>query len=76
MNQTDKIDIMHEALQQILNWALAYPVAMFPEPDWKKCAELLRAGGIELAWVSGSNMRHCLEGVGSIAKAALESVQD
>jgi hypothetical protein len=60
-----------EALQRIEQWSEAYPVAVFPEPDLAKAAQLLQAGGITLDSVSAHCMRHVIAGVGAIAKAAL-----
>jgi hypothetical protein len=76
MSSDEKIEILSEALQQILNWCEAYPVSVFPEPDLKKAAVLLRVGGLTLDAVSASSARHCLQGVGAIVVAALESVKD
>jgi len=76
MNDEDKIDVLSEALRQILNWCTAYPIKAFPEPDWRKVRMLLDAGGVDIAAVTGSNMRFCLEGVGAIAMAALEAIKD
>jgi hypothetical protein len=46
-----------EALKQIVEWARAYPLQAFPEPDFVKARALLEAGGITLDAVSASNMR-------------------
>lgn len=45
----------------------AYPLSVFPEPNFKKARELLEAGGIALDWISASNMRHVVEGVRNLA---------
>lgn len=66
---------LEEALQRIQQWSEAYPLAVFPEPDFKKAAELLQAGGITLDAVSASSMRHVIEGVGKIASEALLTSQ-
>jgi hypothetical protein len=66
-----KLDQCEEALHQIDSWSRAYPLRIFPEPDLKRVRELLEAGGITLDSVSASCMRHCVEGVGKIARAAL-----
>jgi hypothetical protein len=60
-----------EALQRIVQWADAYPLDVFPEPDFKKIHEALKAAGLSLDQVSASNMRHVVKGVGEIARAAL-----
>lgn len=69
--QQDRIDELTEALQRIVQWSEAYPLNIFPEPDFEKAAELLKAGGITLDAISASNMRHVVEGVGKIARDAL-----
>lgn len=66
-------DRLRQALWQIADWAKAYPLSVFPEPDFAKAAELLSAGGITLDAISASNMRHAVEGVGKIAQAALDT---
>ena len=67
----DKLDRYEQALQRIVSWSDAYPLDIFPEPDFKKASALLNAGGITLDAVSASCMRHVVEGVGKIAREAL-----
>jgi hypothetical protein len=67
----DKFDRYELALERIVQWADAYPLDIFPEPDFKRVRELLAAGGITVDAVSASCMRRVIEGVGNIAKAAL-----
>jgi hypothetical protein len=62
-----------DALERIVQWCEAYPIDIFPEPDFKKAAELLKTGGITLDAVAASCMRHVVEGVGKIAREALEN---
>jgi hypothetical protein len=69
----DRCDRYEEALQRIVQWSEAYPLDVFPEPDLKRAADLLRAGGITLDAVSAHCMRHVVEGVGKIAREALKS---
>ena len=71
-----EIERLREALEGIVRWADAYPLDIFPEPDFKKAHELLKAGGITLDAVSASCMRHVVEGVGKIAKEALNQQQE
>jgi hypothetical protein len=63
---------LREALLKIAQWAKAYPLEVFPEPDWDKARDLLAAGGMTLDRISASNMRHVVEGVGKIAQGALD----
>jgi hypothetical protein len=51
------IDQLRAALEQIESWSRAYPLDVFPEPDFKKAAELLAVGGITLDAICASNMR-------------------
>ena len=53
-------------LRRIRQWCDAYPLDVFPEPDFKKARELLEAGGMTLDAISASNMRHVLKGIRSI----------
>jgi hypothetical protein len=69
--QQERIEELEEALHKIESWSRAYPLKVFPEPDFKKAAELLAAGGMTLDAISASNMRHVIEGVGKIAREAL-----
>ncbi len=66
-----RVEGLERGLGQIVEWSKAYPLDVFPEPDFKKAAKLLKAGGMTLDAISASNMRHVVEGVGGIAKAAL-----
>lgn len=59
------------ALQRIAQWSEAYPLDVFPEPDFAKVNEVLKAAGLSLDLVSASNMRHVVTGVGKIAKSVL-----
>jgi hypothetical protein len=45
---------------------------VFPEPDWEKAGELLKAGGISIDVIRLHCMRHVMERVGEIARAALD----
>lgn len=74
--QEDRADSLEEALQRIVQWADAYPLEVFPEPDWKRVNEVLKAAGLSLDQVSGSNMRHVVTGVGKIARAALNTREE
>ena len=68
----DTIERLRAALQEIEQWARAYPLSVFSKPDLKRASELLRAGGMTLDAISADAMRHVVEGVGKIASSALE----
>jgi hypothetical protein len=67
----DKIEQMSEALHKISAWQQAYPVSVFPEPDFKRAAEVLKAAGMTLDAISASNMRHVLNGIKGIIDTAM-----
>jgi len=67
----DAADRMEESLRHVANWANAYPLDMFPEPDFKKAHELLKAGGMTLDAISASNMRHVVTRVAELARRGL-----
>lgn len=69
---TRERDALREALQRIEQWGRAYPLSVFPEPDFGKAREALEAAGLTLDAVSASNMRHVVRGVSEIARAALK----
>jgi hypothetical protein len=64
--KADENEVMDTALQRIDAWCKAYPLDVFPEPDFKQVRVLLEAGGITLDSVSASNMRHVLKGMDAI----------
>ena len=71
----DRCDDLEEALRRIVQWADAYPTDIFHEPDEEECklaAEVLRDNGMTLDAFSASMGRHCLKGVGEIARNALK----
>ena len=59
-------DELEGELDKITNWCNAYPLDIFPEPDLKAVAELLKKNGMTLDSVSASNMRHVLSGIKDI----------
>lgn len=68
----DRVDHLEEALHRIVQWSEAYPLSVFPEPDLKKAHTLLQAAGMTLDSISGHVARHVVEGIGKIAREALE----
>jgi signal transduction histidine kinase len=67
----DEIERLRTALTEIEQWAQAYPLDVFPEPDLKRAHVLLQAGGMTLDAVSARAMRHVLSGVADIVHKAL-----
>jgi hypothetical protein len=64
-----------EALEWLSDWAKAYPVDIFPEPDLKKAHELLKTGGMTLDAVSASNFRFMLSRINERVNAALAELE-
>jgi hypothetical protein len=64
-------DELLAVLHQIQSWSEAYPLTVFPKPDYEKARQLLEAGGMTLDRISADCMRHVVEGVGEIARAAI-----
>lgn len=60
-----------EAFQLIRDWAKAYPLSVFPEPDLKRAAKVLYEAGMTLDAISASAMRHVVTQVVKIADAAI-----
>jgi hypothetical protein len=69
-------DRLRDALERIdqwsEQWSRAYPLDIFPEPDFSQVRAALEVFGITLDAVSASNTRHIVEGVGKIARDALK----
>ena len=72
----DRIDELENALWRIYNWSKAYPSDIFPEPDYRKAAEVLREKGMTLDAIAGNCMKHATMGVGNIARIALGIEQE
>jgi lipopolysaccharide biosynthesis regulator YciM len=64
-----------DALNRLQEWARAYPLECFPEPDLKKAHQLLLAGGMTLDAISASNMRHVITQVAAIVDEAQKGTQ-
>ncbi len=70
----NRCEDLEDALHQILQWADAYPKRVFHEPSpeqHRRAHELLTANGMTLDAFSASMGRHCLKGIGDIARNAL-----
>jgi hypothetical protein len=57
------IDHQTNKIEQIKDWAYAYPLNIFPKPDLKKAASVLEENGITLDSISADAMRYVLDGV-------------
>jgi len=57
----------------IKGWCEAYPISVFPEPDFKKAHEVLKANGMTLDAISASNMKHVITQVQKMIDAAIRA---
>lgn len=71
MTDADRIEQLEAALRRIVEWADAYPLKIFREPDLKRAHEILQQHGMGVDAISASAMRHCLTGARKIAGDAL-----
>ena len=65
-----------DALEKLEQWANAYPLKVFPEPqreEWQRVAALLAENGLSLDRISASNMRHVIKGVREIVAVGLKA---
>lgn len=60
-------ELLKEKFQRLYDWAEAYPVKVFPEPDLEKAAQVLKENGMTLDVISASNFRFLLNRVMEIA---------
>ena len=76
-NQTERFErgwyLRGDALQKLHDWADAYPLTVFPEPDFAKAHQPLQAGGMTLDAISASNMRHVIDNVREIVAEGLRA---
>ena len=59
--------------ESIKNWCEAYPISVFPEPDFKKAHEVLKANGMTLDAISASNMKHVITQVQKMIDTAIRA---
>lgn len=72
----DRLTAAEGFMEEIVSWSKAYPLEVFPKPDFKKAHKVLMANGISLDAISAANMRHVVDGVGKIAEQALAALKE
>lgn len=72
----ERIDTIMDAFHRVRVWIDAYPLSVFPEPDFKRAREVLKANGMTIDAISASNMRHVLTGIRSIIDSAISAGED
>jgi len=65
----DRMNAVDDKLYKIAQWIKAYPLYVFPKPDFKKAAKALEQNGMTLDAISASNMRYVLSGMKEIIDA-------
>ncbi len=61
--QQERIDELQDTLTLISEWCEAYPLEVFPEPDFTKAGKVLEDNGITLDAITASNMRRVLTAI-------------
>ena len=59
----DELDELKDKFHRITTWIDAYPLEIFPEPNFKRAHEILTKYGMTLDSIAASNMRHVLNGI-------------
>jgi len=67
---------IEKLLERIVQWSQAYPVDIFPKPDWKRAEEALIKEGMGVTSLSADAMRHVVEKLGEEARPLLEEIQN
>ena len=65
-DQCDILRTIANKIHRIQTWIDAYPLKIFPDPNFKRAHEILMGHGISLDSISASNMRHVLNGIKEI----------
>ena len=61
-----ELEELQDKIHRVEVWIDAYPLSVFPEPDFEKAARVLKLNGMTLDSISASNMRHVLSGIKDI----------
>jgi len=67
----DRVEQLADAMRQIQQWSEAYPLDIFPEPDWKRAHAVLKEHDMTLDAIAAGVMRRALVSVNKIASEAL-----
>jgi hypothetical protein len=62
-----------QLLEHIRGWVEAYPLSVFPEPDFGKAHKVLTENGMTLDAIGASNMRHVITQVKEMVDAAIRA---
>lgn len=68
----EEIERLKDGFERIENWSKAYPLDLFPKPDLRKAAKVLKENGMTLGSISIDTMRHILNGISRIVEQALK----
>ena len=66
-----RLEELERVLSRVKDWCSAYPLEMFPEPDFKKVHTVLKKNNLTLDAISASNMRHVVTGIQKIIDETL-----
>ena len=65
-NLYEQIEGFQDKMYKIRIWIDAYPVKIFPKPDFEKAHKVLTQHGMTLDSITASNMRYVLNGLKKI----------
>jgi hypothetical protein len=71
----DAGEMVERLREEIGGWEQAYPLAMFPEPDLKRAAAVLKDAGMTLDAISASNMRHVVSRLAPSMHNAIDLIE-
>lgn len=71
-----EIERLKDDFERLREWADAYPVEVFKEPDFKRVNQVLDAAGLSLTAVSASNFRYVLNLMKLKIDNALQGAKD
>lgn len=69
-------DHLTDLFERLSTWAHAYPLSLFPEPDFEKAREVLKEAGVSLDAISASNMQHVINRVIEICDDAKKAGEE
>lgn len=65
-----RVEQLEDVLRRIRSWCEAYPVDVFPEPDYAASRKALEDAGLSLDRISADCMRHVVTKIGEMIVAA------
>ena len=70
-----QLDAVRDPAERIKQWCEAYPLDIFPEPDFKLARKGLESVGITMDAVSASCMRRVVDGISKYADQLIKALE-